>query len=204
MPKLDQRCHYKIRQCQDFYLFRKHRMIYYAYYPEYGTTRSTKETNIHTAYHKAYDILLTLDKPFDKRLWRDFPENKKRMRDLKRAFSFFDIDKPLTEATIEVIQKRMLKTGMSGKTVNNYIGLMKQCYRREFPKYIPVKHNAVYRSCFPIVPFYHYWQKCENRLDYLAFFAMTTGCRAGEIKLCEVIDDKYIKINGTKTSNAKE
>lgn len=205
MPKPDKRCHYKIRQCQDFYLFRKHGMIYYAYFPEYGKTRSTRETNIHEAYKAAYDIMLKLDSPIDRRLWKDVTLSKKRYRDLVRAFSFFDKNKPLTEGSIELAQKKMLKAGLAGKTINNYIGLLKLCYNQPFPNFKPIKYEAVYRSCFPIIPFYHYWQKCDNRLDYLAFFAMTTGCRLSEIKTCEKIEEYdrlYIKINGTKTKNA--
>ena len=95
---------------------------------------------------------------------------------------------------------------MSGKTANWYVYVLKRSYQGQFPEWTPLKHTQQYRSCFPVKSFYGFWNKCSTRLHYLAFFAMTTGCRAGEIYNCEKITDYdgklYLKINGTKTKNA--
>lgn len=205
MPKPDKRCHYKIRQCQDFYLFRKHNIIYYAYYPALNLTRSTRQTNIHKAYIEAYDIMERLGSSRNLLFYKTLTD-KKRQRDLNRALKFVDQNKPLSSSIIQSIQKKMLEQGLSGKSINNYIYILRQAYNGTFPEYKNLEHKTQYRSCFPIQSFYGFWKKCTDRLDYLAFFAMTTGCRLSEIYQCEPVEKygrQYLKINGTKTSNAR-
>lgn len=201
---LDKRCHYKVRELSKFYLFVKHKKIYYAYFPEYNITKSTGATTLKGAYQKAWEIYPTLTSQ-NIILFKPF-ENKKTQKDLKRALSFINQNNPLTSHAISTAQKKMLKEGLSGKSINNYIYLLKRSYQGDFPKWNPVEHAATYRKCFPVKPFYGFWNKCTTRLHYLAFFAMTTGCRAGEIYSCEKITDwdgrLYLKINGTKTKNA--
>lgn len=202
---LDKRCHYKIRELSQFYLFIKHRKIYYAYFPQYKVTRSTGCTNLHDAYVTAWNIYDRLSNDCqNKMLYKPFTD-KKRQRDLKRVLTFFDQSKPLTSSTIKSIQKKMLATGMSGKSVNNYIYVLRKSYQGEFPKWSLLDYVPTYRSCFPVKSFYGFWNKCSTRLHYLAFFTMTTGCRLSEIVTCEPIitpDRNYLKINGTKTINA--
>lgn len=198
---LDKRCHYKIRHKQQFYLFIKHRFIYYAYFPDYQLTRSTGCTDIIKAYSAATNILESLDLP-PASLYT-MPEDKKRQRDLKRVLSYVNKDKPLTETAIKLIQVKMLKEGLSPKSINNYIYTLKRFYNQTFPNYKQITgHKAQYRSCFPITDFYGFYKKCTTRLNFLAFIAMTTGCRAGELKQL-VVDGDYLWINGTKTKNAK-
>ena len=94
---------------------------------------------------------------------------------------------------------------MSGKSVNNYIYCLQKAYGIGFPEYIPLKYTPTYRKCFPVNKFYGFYSKCNNRLNYLAFFTMTTGVRLGEIKLSypvELDGKKYLQVNGTKTANA--
>ena len=43
---LDKRCHYKVRELSKFYLFIKHKKIYYAYFPQQRITRSTGMTDV--------------------------------------------------------------------------------------------------------------------------------------------------------------
>lgn len=198
---LDKRCHHKVRELQSFYLFRKHGYYFYAFYPEYNVTRSTRKVDIQEAYKEAWDIIGTLCEKQNVKLYLPF-QNKKRQRDLKRALSFIDQDKPLTSTVIAKAQKKMLEEGLSGKSINNYIYILRKSYTGKFPEWKPVEHNGVYRSCFPITAFYGFWKKCSCRLHYLAFFTMTTGCRLSEIITCEDVGNGYMKINGTKTKNA--
>ena len=203
---LDRRCHYKLRELSQFYLFVKHKKIYYAYFPQFKVTRSTGCTNMHDAYVTAWNIYDQLSNDCqNKMLYKPFTD-KKRQRDLKRVLSFIDQSKTLTSSTIKSIQTKMLAAGLSGKTVNSYIYILRRSYQGTFPQWKPLDFTTQYRSCFPVKSFYGFWQKCSTRLHYLAFFAMTTGCRVGEIYSCEKITDYedhlYLKINGTKTKNA--
>jgi integrase len=199
---LDKRCHYKIRELSKFYLFIKHKRIYYAYFPQYKITRSTGCTNLHEAYAAAWDILAGLKSLQNIQLYKPLPDKKH----LKRALSFIDQSKPLTSAMLLSMQKKLLSEGVSGKTINNYVCLLKRSYQGVFPKWTPLEHTPQYRKCFPVKSFYNFYSKCHNKQSYLAFFAMTTGCRAGEILTSEPIqlpDGRYyLKINGTKTANA--
>lgn len=198
---LDKRCRHKVRELQSFYLFRKHGYYFYAFYPEYNVTRSTGKLNIQEAYIEAWDIMGTISEKQNVKLYLPF-KDKKRQRDLKRALSFIDQNKPLTSKMIHTALEKMLSEGMSGKTANNYIYALRKSYTGVFPTWKPVEHVATYRSCFPITAFYGFWKKCNCRLHYLAFFTMTTGCRLSEIITCENIGNGYLKINGTKTKNA--
>ena len=201
---LDKRCHYKVRELQQFYLFVKHKKIYYAYFPQYKISRSTKCTDLHKAYVAAWEIYENLSDVQNKVLFKPLSD-KKRQRDLKRALTFIDQTKPLTSNSIKKMQEKLIQSGVTGKTANLYVYVLRRSYQGKFPEWKPLEHTAVYRSCFPIVPFYNFYQKCTTRLHYLAFFAMTTGCRAGEIYNCEPViteDRIYLKINGTKTKNA--
>jgi integrase len=199
---LDKRCRYKIRHLQEFYLFVKHNRIYYAYYPKLKITRSTSCTDLQSAYNSAWNILSGLDNYQNQLLYKPFENDKKRQRDLKRALTYIDQSKPLTSVAIVKMQNEMLKEGLSGKSINNYVYILRRSYTGVFPNWKPVEHVATYRSCFPITSFYGFWQKCNSRLHYLAFFTMTTGCRLSEIKTCENLGNGYLKINGTKTKNA--
>lgn len=201
---LDKRCHYKVRELSQFYLFIKHRAIFYAYYPQYKVTRSTGCYDVQSAYKSAWDILQGLSDRQNQIVFKSFT-NPKRQRDLNRALQFIDQSKPLTSGAIKSMQKAMLAAGLSGKSINNYVYIIRQSYTGTFPEWKPVEHNATYRSCFPITSFYNFYSKCTTRLHYLAFFAMTTGCRLSEIKTVKplVKDGKhYLQINGTKTKNA--
>ena len=200
---LDKRCHYKVRELLQFYLFIKHKSIYYAYFPTHNVTRSTGEKDIRAAYVKAWEIIPTLGNA-NTILYKPL-STPKRQKDLKRALQFIDQSKPLTSYAIKSMQKQMLAAGLSGKSINNYVYLIRQSYQGTFPQWKPLDYNSTYRSCFPITNFYGFYRKCTTRLHYLAFFAMTTGCRLSEIKTVKplVKDGKhYLQINGTKTKNA--
>ena len=201
---LDRRCRYKVRELSSFYLFIKHRTIYYAYFPQYKTTRSTHCTDLQKAWVAAWNIYTSLQSKQNQVLYKPYSD-KKKQRDLNHILSFIEQTKPLTKTIIEHLQKTMLKSGLSGKSINNYIYVLRKAYQLPFPEWEPLEHVTTYRSCFPVKAFYGFYAKCTTRLHYLSFFAMTTGCRLSEIKTCEpfVKDGRnYLKINGTKTANA--
>ena len=146
---LDKRCKLKIRETRDFYLFVKYRIsgIYYAKYADSGIVKSTGCTNIMDAYRKAYQIIDSLG------------DYRERQRDLIRVLSFIpDVRSELqfTPARVRKLQIDMLATGMSGKSVNNYISLLKGVCP-DFPKVEPVPHQKQIRKCFPIKRFYHFY-----------------------------------------------
>lgn len=213
---LDKRCKYKVRELQDFYLFIKYPRshIYYAKFPGFqNKVISTGCMYINEAYKKAYEMYSKLQTPdnngsFIDRMFSVYKDDKKRTRDLRYVLKFLpDIKKPeqITSTRITKLQQEILKTGVSGKTVNNYVYCLQKAYGIGFPEYVPLKYTSAYRKCFPISGFYGFYKKCQDRLHYLAFFTMTTGCRLGEITLCypvEINGKKYLQINGTKTSNA--
>lgn len=201
---LDKRCRYKVRELSSFYLFKKHKSIYYAYYPQFKVTKSTGQTELRNAYNVAWELLATVKTKQNQQLYKPY-EDKKRQRDLKRVLSYIDQNKPLTTSVISKVQTKMLSEGLSGKSINNYIYVLRKAYKGDFPKFEAVAFTSTYRSCFPVPSFYHFFQKCHTRLHYLAFFAMTTGCRLGEIKTVEPViknGRQYLVINGTKTKNA--
>ena len=201
---LDKRCRYKVRETQTFYLFVKHRRIFYAYYPQYNVTRSTGSTEVRKAYEKAWEMFSSVQQRQNVVLYKPY-DTPKRQRDLKRVLSYIDQSRPLTRNVIEDIQTKMLSEGLSGKSINNYIYVLRKAYLGDFPTFKTLEHTMTYRSCFPIIPFYHFYQKCTDRLHYLAFFAMTTGCRLSEIKTVKPVTKNgrlYLSINGTKTKNA--
>lgn len=201
---LDRRYKYKARQLQQFYLFVKHRNIIYAFFPEYKVTRSTGFTDIKNAYQKAFEIYDSFTEP--KALYFT-PTNKKRERELKHILSYFPKNFSfITSSMVSKVQQKMLADGKSAKTVNNYMSLLKSCYNDTFPPYKNIEgHKAVYRHCFPLADLYGLFSKCETRLHFLYFFAITSGCRLGEIKTVEFFEKNgqdYLQINGTKTENA--
>lgn len=204
---LDKRCHWKVRECSEVYLFVKNKKsrIYYCKFPQYKKTVSTGHTDVRYAYAKAYELLAVIKENRQSSLFKVL-ENKKSQSMLRYVLSFLPKEKVLTSKTIERLQKVLLDTGMSGKSVNNYVYVLRQAYVGDFPFFKPLNHKATYRKCFPIINFYHFYPKTMNdRLLKLAFFAMTTGCRLGEIKSVEAATlngKSYLKINGTKTKNA--
>ena len=108
------------------------------------------------------NILDGLEKT-DKITYRPY-DNPKRQRDLRRVLSYINQSRPLTQSVIESVQKKMLSEGLSGKSINNYIYVLRKAYTGVFPSLTPLEHTAVYRSCFPVPSFYHFYSKCTDRL----------------------------------------
>ena len=200
----DKRCKYKVRERLEIYLYIKYPKshIYYAKFPKYNKTISTGCLNAKDAYVKAWELYETVKQPEKLLLFKPFNE-KKRDRDLRFVLSYLpDNLTILTETTIKKLQKDLKARGISGKSVNAYIYILRRAYTGKFPYFETLEYTTTYRACFPIKAFYHFWQKCNSRLHYLAFFTMTTGCRLSEIPTCENLGNGYLKINGTKTKNA--
>ena len=105
---LDKRCRYKVRELSKFYLFIKHKSIYYAYYPNYKVTRSTGETELQNAYKVAWNILATLQQKQNKLLYKPYTD-KKRQRDLKHILSYLDQSKPVTKVGIAMLIEKKEK-----------------------------------------------------------------------------------------------
>lgn len=101
----------------------------------------------------------------------------------------------LTLAKAIQIQKAILATGVSGKTVNNRMGQLSK-----YIKVPPLQHTKVVRKCYPIEKLYHIGTN-----NILAFIGITTGMRKGEFHNCRVVTSNekyYLQIDGTKTENA--
>ena len=117
---LDRRCRYKVRECSEVYLFIKYAKsgIFYARFPQYHKTVSTGTTDVRYAYVKAYELLATLKQDRQNPLFKTL-SNKKSQSMLNYVLSFLPEMKVLTSCAIERLQCELLKTGMSGKSVNN-------------------------------------------------------------------------------------
>lgn len=185
---IDKRCKYRFRECREFYLYIKYKKthIYYCVIPQFHKCISTGCTNLKDAYIKANQI-------YDRVL-----ENKKFSWDIEDKFILSMLPKNpdrLTISVIERIQKALLDTGISGKTVNNRMGKLHKYI--DFP---PVPHTKQIRKCYPIEKLYH-----MGKNNTLAFLAVTTGMRKGEFDKCRVIEENdklYLQIDGTKTDNS--
>ena len=215
----DRRCKYKIRECKDFYLFIKHKEshIYYAKFPEYNRTISTGQTTIKLAYQEAYRIYGSLGistLPFHKLLLDTYKDSFYKTFNMAKKLSALLSDiKTLEQVTLPrlvKLQKQLLATGMTGKSVNNYMSLLRKLWRNKeynpFQNLSPVEHKKTIRQCFPIESFKGFGN-CISKHKYLllSYLAITTGMRAGEFKTAEPVivhGRLYLQINGTKTENA--
>ncbi len=211
----DRRYRYFIKEKRRFYIFVKYKKnhIYYAKFPDYNCIKSTGCTSLKDAYKKACAIYEELKEikvcSTVERLLAFYAGNRDSLKKMKYVLSFLhDVNDnfQFTPSRIKKLQKDLLSTGASGKTVNNYINVLKKAVGKSFPEYTTIPHNQVYRGCFPIKSFYGFYRRCTTELHYLAFFTMTTGVRAGELALCTIEQDDekmYLRIDGTKTKNAK-
>ena len=140
---LDKRCRYKIRECRDFYLFIKYNQshIYYAKFPAFNKTRSTGQTTLRKAYQEAYrmmDLFLKKEKvSFHKLLLDTYKDKEYRTYNAAKRLSemlsdITDIEQ-ITLARLVKLQKQLLDTGISGKSVNNYMSLLPKLWKnREY------------------------------------------------------------------------
>lgn len=215
----DKRCKYKIRECKDFYLFIKHKEshIYYAKFPEYNKIASTGKTNIKQAYQEAYRIYGSLGiatTPFHELLLNTYKDSYYKTYNMAKKLSGLLSDiKTLEQVTLQrlvKLQQQLLATGMSGKSVNNYMSLLRKLWKNKeynpFQNLSPMKHTKTIRQCFPIESFKEYGNHIyQHKYFLLPYIAITTGMRTGEFKTAEpvIIHNRlYLQINGTKTENA--
>lgn len=212
----DKRCKYKIRDCRDFYLFIKHKKshIYYAKFPEYNKCVSTKQTDIRAAYKVAYQIYYSLGSEvnsFRKQLLDLYKDvSKKRYREVLRVLEYMPDVKTAEQVTLQRLvrlQDQMLESGLSGKSVNNNISLLRRLWKnKEYNPFVnlsPVKHNKEIRQSFIVSDFKNFGSHIfEHKYLVLPYIAITTGMRVGEFKTAEPVyynDKLYLQINGTKT-----
>lgn len=215
----DKRCKYKIRECKDFYLFIKHKEshIYYAKFPEYNKIASTGKTNIKQAYQEAYRIYGSLGiatTPFHVLLLNTYKESYYKTYNMAKKLSGLLSDiKTLEQVTLQrlvKLQQQLLATGMSGKSVNNYMSLLRKLWKNKeynpFQNLSPMGHTKTIRQCFPIESFKEYGNHIyQHKYFLLPYIAITTGMRTGEFKTAEPVifhNRLYLQINGTKTENA--
>lgn len=186
---IDKRFKYRERETKSFYLYIKYKKshIYYCVIPEYHKCISTGSLSLKDAKIKANEIysalvnnkVLNWDGITDKLILSMLPKKPEQ----------------LTLARVIQIQKTMLETGISGKTVNNRMSCLSK-----YVKFPPVPHTKVVRKCYPIEKLYHIGNK-----NLLALIGITTGMRKGEFSTCEVTytnGKSYLQVNGTKTENA--
>ena len=243
---LDHRFKHKIKEKKPFYLWIKYptSKIYYVKFKS-GKTYSTKTTDLFEAYEFAQKLQTNLDLsnlyPFHKVLNDYFEEGSKYLEyeiihglnDNEKSLSerrskcktlsellsdikyFKDINKP---RLIE-LQNQLLNKGLSGKTVNGYLG----CLHRIFRYFIdngmfeddvflglrPCVNKKATRLCFPMSDLKHLFSKIEQcPMSDLIHIAIISGMRKGEIlrmSVNDIIKKEYgywLHINGTKTENA--
>lgn len=187
---MDKRFKYYERECRPFYLYIKYKKshIYYCVIPDYKRVVSTGKTSFDEAKKVAgvlYSNLvnnqsITWEGISDKLILSMLPKHPSNLT-LARALQ---------------IQKAILDTGVSGKTVNN-----RMCQLSRYIKVPPLKVTKSIRKCYPIEKLYKI-----GKFDILALIGITTGMRKGEFNTCEVVcinGKDYLQVNGTKTENAK-
>lgn len=215
----DKRCKYKIRECKDFYLFIKHKEshIYYAKFPEYNKIASTGKTNIKQAYQEAYRIYGSLGiatTPFHELLLNTYKESYYKTYNMAKKLSGLLSDiKTLEQVTLQrlvKLQEQLAATGISGKSVNNYISLLRKLWKNKeynpFQHLSPMEHTKTIRQCFLVESFTGFGNFIkQHKYLLLPYLAITTGMRAGEFKTAEpvIIHNRlYLQINGSKSENA--
>ena len=137
-----------------------------------------------------------------------------KMADLLQDVKDF---KSLTKSRIHKLQEQLLDSGLTGKSVNNYIAVLHKIYKQLVDKEIVevdpfvglrnCSHEKQRRTCFPIESFKGFFNIPE-RLDnfsLLAYCAIITGARRTELIRLTLNDIKMYKniytlqINGTKS-----
>lgn len=208
----DRRCKYKIRECKDFYLFIKHKEshIYYAKFPEYNKIASTGKTNIKQAYQEAYRIYSSLGiatTPFHELLLNTYKDSYYKTFNMAKKLSALLSDiKTLEQVTLPrlvKLQEQLTATGISGKSVNNYISLLRKLWRNKeynpFQNLCPMEHTRTIRQCFPIESFKGYGNYIsKHKYLLLPYIAISTGMRAGEFKTAQPVtvhNKLYLQIN---------
>lgn len=216
---LDKRCKYKLRDNRDFYLFIKYKQshIFYAKFPAYNKTVSTGKYTLREAYIEAYRIYGTLGQEtleFHKLLLDTYKnEFYKTFNMAKKLSGMLSDIKTLEQINLPrlvKLQNQLIKTGISGKSVNNYMSLLRKLFKNReynpFTNLSPVEHHKTIRKSFPIESFSGFEKHLnKHKYLYLAYISITTGIRAGEFKNSYpvVINSKnYLQVNGTKTENA--
>ncbi len=123
----------------------------------------------------------------------------------------------LTKARLHKLQEQLLSSGLTGKSVNNYIAVLHKIYKQLIDKELVktdvfaglrnCSHEKKRRLCFPIENFNGYFGsiKTLDRYDLLAYCAIITGARRSELQRLkkedlELCNDFYIlRVRGTKS-----
>ena len=123
----------------------------------------------------------------------------------------------LTKSRLHKLQEQLLSSGLTGKSVNNYIAILHKIYKQLIDKELVdsdvftglrnCSHEKKRRLCFPIESFKEYFKssKLLDQYDLLAYCAIITGARRSELQRLkkediEPCNDFYIlRIRGTKS-----
>lgn len=125
--------------------------------------------------------------------------------------------KQVTKSRLHKLQEQLLESGLTGKSVNNYIAILHKIFKQLLDKEIikddpfinlsNCTHTKKRRLCFPIDSFNKYFgapQSLDN-FDLLAYCAIITGARRSELQNLkleniELYKKMYIlRIHGTKS-----
>lgn len=244
---LDRRFKHSLRIKNPFLLYKKYKKsgIFYVRF-ENGKTISTHSTNIQDAFEFAQNYLLKspeqqLEQKYDvskiirtyytpNSKWVKYDEihgtkyNPKvlnqncyaccKMADFLTDVKSFD---KITKSRLHKLQEQLLSSGLSGKSVNNYIAILHKIFKQLLDKEIiqddpfinltNCSHTKKRRLCFSIDKFNHYFVNPENldNFDLLAYCAIITGARRAELQNLkeediELYKNIYIlRIHGTKS-----
>jgi len=232
---LDRRFKNKLRVKQEFYLFRrKPSLIFYVRFLS-GKTLSTGKTNISEAYATA--LIKLKQNPsskteFSKVLQNYYQKNSLYQKyDIQHGIQLSDRDRvkahyriqkiasflndvktfeALTRSRLIRLQDSLLESGLSAKTVNNYMSdfhrIIKQLYDKDiiqsnnFIKIKTVVGAKLQRSCFDVKKVKGIWT--NEKYSLLAYIAICTGARRGEF-FNWTLKGNLLLIKGTKTVNAR-
>ena len=197
-------------------MFIKHKEshIYYAMFPEYSRCVSTGERDLRSAYKKAYQIYYSI---------RENPQSfQKELLDMYRGGpqKYYNMAKRLTDLLSDIksieqvslsrlvkLQQQLIDMGLSGKSVNNYMWLLRKMWKNReynpFSNLSPVEYRKQIRQSFTVNNFKGFGKHIsEHKYLLLPYIAISTGMRKGEFKTAEPVTENgrlYLKINGTKT-----
>lgn len=210
---LDKRYKHSLRVVSPFYLYKKYKEsgIFYVRFHD-GKTISTRTTNIEEAYRFAIEIA-DRHKVGIRNYLRSCKGNDYERNRLINLLDFDDFSL-LTKPKLYELQEKLLDCGLSGKSVNNNISIFHSLVKPlvkngtiindPFIGLEKVEHNKQIRKCLPVSAFKGFdWNK--DKYSLLAYAAITTGARRGELMRIEEKDiqpknDYFVlHIRGTKT-----
>lgn len=141
--------------------------------------------------------------------------NNSMMSSIANNFDDEKMPSDVTRKDLIALQEKLLERGLSGKTVNNYLSIMRKIFLQLLDKEIissdpfvglkPCSYVKELRSCFPLPKIKGCFKTVSDKFDDIAFIACCTGMRKGEIERIQENDiiekdgKLWLKVRGTKT-----